>query len=103
MSSVPFGSKGGWVPELRCWRGEEMEKEQLHVCSSQAWKESGSPGVWLLLFRCPVFWCKGFPPWHWRPQGIPEMVRNRPDHHFAENFKVKHVIFVNTNSVYVRL
>lgn len=31
-----------------------MEKEQLHVCSSQPWKESDSPGVWLLLFSVLV-------------------------------------------------
>lgn len=33
-----------------------MEKQQLNTCNSQAWEESGSFRVWLLLLEPLVSW-----------------------------------------------
>lgn len=35
-------------------REEKKWRRNSYVCSSQAWKESGNPGVWLLLFSVLV-------------------------------------------------
>lgn len=80
-----------------------MEEEQLTTCNSQAWEESGRAGLWLLLLGPSVSWrnwlifssgsFKGPQKWCGTDLITKHII-------LQKNFKVKHITFANTCSIF---